>query len=34
MSYVVVLGTLMFARWRSNRWQRIDLWGGRASTSG
>jgi MATE family multidrug resistance protein len=30
MSYVVVLGTLMFMRWRSDRWQQIELWGRRA----
>jgi MATE family multidrug resistance protein len=30
MSYVVVLGTLMFMRWRSDRWQQIELWGSRA----
>lgn len=28
MSYAMVLGTVMYRRWRSNRWQRIDLWRG------
>jgi len=28
MAYAMVLGTLMYRRWRSERWRRIDLWGG------
>jgi len=27
MAYAMVLGTLMFRRWLSGRWRRIDLWG-------
>jgi MATE family multidrug resistance protein len=27
MAYVMLLGTLMYRRWRSERWRRIDLWG-------
>ena len=27
MAYAMVLGTLMYRRWRSERWRRIDLWG-------
>jgi MATE family multidrug resistance protein len=26
MSYAMVLGVVMYRRWRSNRWQQIDLW--------
>jgi MATE family multidrug resistance protein len=26
MSYAMVLGVVMYRRWRSNRWQKIDLW--------
>jgi Na+-driven multidrug efflux pump len=25
-AYVVVLGGVMFLRWRSGRWRRINLW--------
>lgn len=28
MSYAMVLGSLMYRRWRSNNWQRLDLWRG------
>jgi MATE family multidrug resistance protein len=28
MSYAMVLGVVMYRRWRSNRWQQIDLWRG------
>jgi MATE family multidrug resistance protein len=28
MAYAMLLGTLMYRRWRSERWRRIDLWGG------
>lgn len=27
MIYVVLLGTLMYRRWRSERWRNVDLWG-------
>ena len=27
MAYAMLLGTLMYRRWRSERWRRIDLWG-------
>jgi len=26
MSYAMVLGIVMYRRWRSNRWQKIELW--------
>jgi hypothetical protein len=27
MAYAMLLGTLMYRRWRSERWRRIDIWG-------
>jgi len=28
MAYAMVLGSVMYRRWRSERWRRIDIWGG------
>jgi MATE family multidrug resistance protein len=33
MSYVTVLGTTMYWRWRSGRWQQINIWGSRDGAS-
>lgn len=33
MSYVTVLGTTMYWRWRSGRWQKINIWGSRDGAS-
>jgi MATE family multidrug resistance protein len=33
ISYVTVLGTTMYWRWRSGRWQKINIWGSRDGAS-
>lgn len=33
MSYITVLGTTMYWRWRSGRWQNINIWGSRDGAS-
>ncbi len=34
MTYAVLLGTSMYLRWRSGRWQRINIWGATDGASG
>lgn len=33
MSYAILLGTLMYRRWRSARWQQINIWGSRGGAT-
>jgi MATE family multidrug resistance protein len=33
MSYVMLLGTIMYWRWRSGRWQQINIWGSRGDAN-
>ena len=34
MTYAMLLGSSMYLRWRSGRWQRLNIWSGRDAASG